>query len=241
MAVPFAWDRCFISFERLRHCRFEGLERGFPSRREPTTALQPIRRLLVLRTADLWGESVVKTFRLFAATAIALVAVPVHAADTGSFSPQRLSQHVQTLGSDAFEGRARRPRARPRRSPISASNSKAGLQPGGDLKDGKRSWTQAVPLLRSEFAAAPQVSLNLAGKPTALTQGEQIAVRAPTNGDKAMTIDGAPLVFVGYGVKAPERGWDDFKGLDCQGQDPGHAGQRPRFRRAAKAISAARR
>ena len=55
-------------------------------------------------------------------------------------------------------------------------------------------------------------------RPTPLTQGEQIAVRSPTNGDKAMTIDGAPLVFVGYGVKAPERGWDDFKGQDMRGK-----------------------
>ncbi|WP_223276413.1 hypothetical protein [Sphingomonas daechungensis] len=47
-----------------------------------------------------------KTVSLFAATALAIVAVPVSAADTGSFSPQRLSQHVQTLGSDAFQGRA---------------------------------------------------------------------------------------------------------------------------------------
>ena len=43
-----------------------------------------------------------KIVHLFAATAIALVAGPVAAADTGGFSPQRLSQHVQTLGSDAF-------------------------------------------------------------------------------------------------------------------------------------------
>ena len=117
--------------------------------------------------------------------------------------------------------RAARPRppARPRPSPISSDQfAKAGLQPGGDLVNGKRSWTQAVPLLRSEFAAAPHVSVDIAGKPTPLTQGEQIAVRAPTNGDKAMTIDKAPLVFVGYGVKAPERGWDDFKGLDAKGK-----------------------
>ena len=33
-----------------------------------------------------------------------------------------------------------------------------------------------------------------------------------------MSIDGAPLVFVGYGVKAPERGWDDFKGQDVAGK-----------------------
>ena len=77
---------------------------------------------------------------------------------------------------------------------------------------------KAVPLLRSEFTAPPQVSVAIAGKATPLTQGEQIAVRAPTNGDKAMNIAGAPLVFVGYGVKAPERGWDDFKGLDAKGK-----------------------
>jgi Zn-dependent M28 family amino/carboxypeptidase len=96
--------------------------------------------------------------------------------------------------------------------------ARAGLQPGGDLVNGKRTWTQAVPLLRSEFTAPPQVTLNLAGQSTPLTQGEQIAVRAPTNGDKMMMIDGAPLVFVGYGVKAPERGWNDFKGQDMRGK-----------------------
>ena len=61
-------------------------------------------------------------------------------------------------------------------------------------------------------------SININGKASPMTQGEQIAVRAPTNGDKAMAIEGAELVFVGYGVKAPERGWDDFKGLDAKGK-----------------------
>ncbi|HEX6742403.1 MAG TPA: M28 family peptidase, partial [Sphingomicrobium sp.] len=51
-----------------------------------------------------------------------------------------------------------------------------------------------------------------------LAQGEQIAVRAPTNGEKAINLDGAELVFVGYGVKAPERNWDDFKGMDLRGK-----------------------
>ena len=107
-----------------------------------------------------------KTFRLFAATAIALVAVPVLAQSTASFSPQRLSQHVQTLGSDAFQGRAPATEGETLTVDyLSKQFQEAGLQPGGDLKDGKRSWTQAVPLLRSEFAAAPHVSLNLAGKP----------------------------------------------------------------------------
>jgi Zn-dependent M28 family amino/carboxypeptidase len=149
----------------------------------------------------------------------ALVAAAPLAAQTATFDPQRLSQHVQTLGSDAFEGRAPATAGETKTvAYLSDQFAKAGLQPGGDLKDGKRLWTQAVPLLRSEFTASPNISLNLAGKTTPLAQGEQIAVRAPTNGDKAMAINGAPLVFAGYGVKAPERGWDDFKGLDARGK-----------------------
>ncbi|MFL6722519.1 MAG: M28 family metallopeptidase [Sphingomicrobium sp.] len=140
-------------------------------------------------------------------------------AQTAQFDPQRLSQHVQVLGSDAFEGRAPATEGETKTvAYLSDQFAKAGLQPGGDVVNGQRSWTQAVPLLRSEFTAAPQVSMNIAGKAVPLTQGEQIAVRAPTNGDKAMAIDGTPLVFVGYGVKAPERGWDDYKGQDMRGK-----------------------
>ena len=160
-----------------------------------------------------------RKFRWLAAAGVALAAIAVSAQPTATFDPARLSQHVQTLGSDAFEGRAPATAGETKTvAYLSDQFAKAGLQPGGDLKDGKRLWTQAVPLLRSEFAAAPRISVEIAGKPTALAQGEQIAVRAPTNGAKAMTIDDAPLVFVGYGVKAPERGWDDFKGLDAKGK-----------------------
>ena len=159
----------------------------------------------------------ISRFAILASTTF-LAAAPLFA-QTAQFDPQRLSLHVQTLGSDAFEGRAP---ATPGETKTVAylidQFAKAGLQPGGDLKDGKRAWTQAVPLLQSEWTAAPQVSVTLAGKATPLTQGEQIAVRSPTNGDKGLMIHGAPLVFVGYGVKAPERGWDDFKGLDAKGK-----------------------
>jgi Zn-dependent M28 family amino/carboxypeptidase len=154
----------------------------------------------------------------FLAGAALAAAVPL-AAQTVQFDPQRLSQHVQTLGSDAFEGRApATPGETKTVAYISDQFAKAGLQPGGDPVNGKRTWTQAVPLLRSEFTAAPHVAMTIAGQATPLAQGEQIAVRAPTNGDKTMMIHGAPLVFVGYGVKAPERGWDDFKGQDMKGK-----------------------
>ena len=159
-------------------------------------------------------------YRLAPLSALALILAGSAAiAQTATFDPARLSQHVQTLGSDAFEGRAPATEGETKTvAYLSDQFAKAGLQPGGDIVNGQRAWTQAVPLLRSEFTAAPHVNVNIAGKATPLTQGEQIAVRAPTNGDKAMMIDGAPLVFVGYGVKAPERGWDDFKGQDMRGK-----------------------
>ena len=159
------------------------------------------------------------TFRLLAASAIALVSVSLSAQPTATFDPARLSQHVQTLGSDAFQGRAPATEGETLTVDyISKQFAAAGVQPGGDLVNGQRSWTQKVPLLRSEFTANPQVSMNIGGTATPLSQGEQIAVRAPTNGDRALNIDDAPLVFVGYGVKAPERSWDDFKGLDARGK-----------------------
>ena len=141
------------------------------------------------------------------------------AADVPTFSTQRLSDEVKTLSSDAFEGRGPATPAETRTIDYVVEQMKAaGLQPGGDLKDGKRLWTQAVPLLRSEIIGAPTLSLTLGDKSEPLTQGEQIAIRAPMNGASAIDISHAPLVFVGYGVKAPERNWDDFKGVDLHGK-----------------------
>ena len=160
-----------------------------------------------------------KIVHLFAATAIALVAVPVVAADTGSFSPQRLSQHVQTLGSDAYEGRGVNTRAETKTVDYIVGQFKAaGLQPGGEVVNGQRQWTQRVPLLQSEIAGDPIVTVQGAGGGMRLTQGNEISVRAPQNGQSQIRIGNAPLVFVGYGVSAPERNWDDFKNQDVRGK-----------------------
>ena len=58
-----------------------------------------------------------------------------------------------------------------------------------------------------------------AARPRSWKQGEEIAIRAPPGPASAkIDIKDAPLVFVGYGVKAPERHWDDFKGVDLHGK-----------------------
>src|SRR5690606_27223757 len=95
----------------------------------------------------------------------------------------------------------------------------AGLQPGGDVQaDGPRAWTQAVPRLRSDTAGTPTLSVSVDGKPPTMAQGAESAVRAAMDGSKTVEINDAPIVFVGYGVTAPERDWDDFKGVDLRGK-----------------------
>jgi Zn-dependent M28 family amino/carboxypeptidase len=160
-----------------------------------------------------------KKVRWVAASVIALAAVPLAAAPQASFSTQRLSQHVQTLGSDAFEGRGPATNGETKTiAYLTVQFARAGLQPGGDIVAGKRSWTQAVPLLRSEFTANPVVSVQTPAGAMNLAQGTEIAVRAPQNGRNQIRIASAPLVFLGYGVSAPERQWDDFKGQDVRGK-----------------------
>ena len=141
------------------------------------------------------------------------------AAEAPRFDPQRLSEEVKVLSSDDFEGRGTATTGEKKTVAYVIEQMKAaGLQPGGDLKDGKRGWTQAVPLARSQITGTPKLTLNVAGKAQPLTQGEQISVRAAMDGSKSVEIKDAPLVFAGYGVSAPERKWDDFKGMDLHGK-----------------------
>ena len=76
-----------------------------------------------------------------------------------------------------------------------------------------------MPLLKSDIVGTPQLTLDLGnGQRLNLAQGDLITVRSPTNGQTAVNLANAPLLFVGYGVSAPERNWDDFKGLDVKGK-----------------------
>jgi hypothetical protein len=151
---------------------------------------------------------------LMTSLAVLAMAVPSLAADTAApgFDPHRLSAEVRTLSSDAFEGRG--PDTPGETSTVDwlvAQMKAAGLQPGGAMVDGKRGWTQPVPLARFEITGTPRFTLTAGGKDQALTQGDEVAVRPAMDGSRRVEIEHAPLVFVGYGVNAPERHWDDFK------------------------------
>lgn len=140
-------------------------------------------------------------------------------AATPSFDGARISRDVKELASDAYEGRGPATAGEEKTiAYLSEQFAEAGLQPGGDLANGKRGWTQAVPLRRADIVGTPTIAVQNAGKPQTLTQGKQIAIRAALDGSSKVEIANAPLVFVGYGVKAPERNWDDFKGVDLKGK-----------------------
>ena len=128
---------------------------------------------------------------------------------SGPVSPQRLSDTVKVLASPAFEGRAPGTAGETRTVDWLIARFKAmGLQPGGP----NGQWTQAVPLVHTRLGAG-----TVAAGGAAWTQGREVylsTVRPVTR----VAVSDAPLVFVGYGVKAPERGWDDFKGVDLHGK-----------------------
>jgi len=157
--------------------------------------------------------------RWLPASVLALSASPLAAASIGGFSPYRLSEIVKTISADSFEGRGVNTPAETKTvNYIIDQFRSAGLQPGGDVVNGARKWTQSVPLLQATLTGDPTVTVHTPGGTIRLSQGNEIAVRAPQNGQKQINIANAPIVFAGYGVSAPERNWDDFKGLDVRGK-----------------------
>ncbi|HEX4479396.1 MAG TPA: M28 family metallopeptidase, partial [Rudaea sp.] len=150
------------------------------------------------------------------------LAASAFAADKPSaptFDTKRMSDEDKTLASDEFEGRGPdTPGETKTIAYVTAQLKEAGVQPAGDLKNGQRAWTQDVPLARSEIEGTPDLSITEKGGTRKLTQGDDISVRAPMDGSKSVSLKDVPLVFCGYGVKAPERKWDDFKGVDLHGK-----------------------
>ena len=150
--------------------------------------------------------------------AIALqLSVAAHAAQDlpgGGISAGNLSRHVQVLASDEFEGRApATPGEEKTVAYLIQEMKKAGVQPAGD----HGGWTQAVPLVRAQVDGPVQATLHIGGKSQVLVNGEDLVLQTLQPVDRVQ-VQSAPLVFVGYGVNAPERGWDDYKGVDLHGK-----------------------
>src|SRR2546425_4833305 len=129
-----------------------------------------------------------------------------------SFTPNGLLKHIQVLASDEFEGRAPGSRGEERTvNYLTEQFRRLGLKPGNP--DG--TYVQKVPLVG--FTAEPRASFTIAGKQMELKfPDDYVAVSRKFVPD--VTVKNSTVVFVGYGVAAPEYGWDDYKGLDVNGK-----------------------
>jgi Zn-dependent M28 family amino/carboxypeptidase len=139
------------------------------------------------------------------------------------------AQHVRTLASDEFEGRAPGGAGEEKSvAYIEAQFKRLGLKPGnGD------SYFQTVPMVETVADENVSLKLDLAGKPRELKFGGDMVVGTRT-GQAEVRLDGSDVVFVGYGVNAPEQDWNDYAGIDVKGKtvlmfvnDPGFHQQDP--------------
>ena len=128
--------------------------------------------------------------------------------------PSRLSEHTRILASDPFGGRAMGTEGEERTVRyLFEQFTAAGLEPGGE----NGGWTQTVPLIRTRVAPQARFSIAQGGRAVTLRFPEDVYMTT-VRPIEAARIAAAPMVFVGYGVSAPERGWDDFRGADLRGK-----------------------
>jgi Zn-dependent M28 family amino/carboxypeptidase len=151
---------------------------------------------------------------LLPALAPLLLAAAAAPSPTPKVDMQRMSEITRVLASDAFQGRAPGTPGEAKTIPYLIEQFKAaGLEPAGE----NGGWTQQVPMIRTQLEAPVSVSVTQAGQTVPLRFPDDIYLGTVRPVDR-VSIANAPMVFVGYGVSAPERGWDDFKGVDLHGK-----------------------
>ena len=130
----------------------------------------------------------------------------------GTITAAAILAPIRTLASDDFEGRAPGTAGEEKTMRYITDRFKAlGVAPGNP--DG--TYVQAVPMIG--FTSTPRASIAIAGKTIALAYPQDY-VAGTRQVAPHVSVEGSDIVFVGYGVIAPELGWDDFKGLDARGK-----------------------
>ncbi len=130
-----------------------------------------------------------------------------------SITAEGLAAHIQRLASDEFEGRA--PASRGEELTVRyliEQFQRFGLRPGNP--DG--TYIQKVPLVGITADPSASLAITAGGKRMMLRYGEDFV--AWTRRVVETSRVEADLIFVGYGVQAPEFQWDDFKGADVKGK-----------------------
>ena len=142
-------------------------------------------------------------------------------------SASDLSRRIERLASDKFEGRAPSTRGGKAASQYIADEmASAGLSPMGE----NGTFFQAVELTAATVLPTSTLSIQNAGTQVLDGNSTENAVFWTKRLQKSVSVENSELVFVGYGVNAPEFGWNDYAGLDVEGKtvvmlvnDPGFA------------------
>jgi Zn-dependent M28 family amino/carboxypeptidase len=151
--------------------------------------------------------------RAFALTLIAPVLVAATAPEAPAISVQTLKDVTQTLSSDAFGGRKPGTADEKRTTDYIISRLKAaGLQPGNH-----GSWLQDVPLVQLTAENITPLTFTGGSAPLAFDYRKDMVI-ASYRVTPHIAVKDSDVVFVGYGINAPERGWNDYAGLDVHGK-----------------------
>jgi peptidase M28-like protein len=125
-----------------------------------------------------------------------------------------IAAHVRFLADDLLEGRAPSSRGSELAMRyIAAQMERIGLQPAGD----DHTWRQSFDLVGLKSDVVTPMTLSARGKSFALKPYADSVV-SPGLQAEAMGVRDAEVIFVGYGITAPEQKWDDFKGVDVRGK-----------------------
>jgi len=182
-----------------------------------------------------------KLFKHLVCTALALaLALPAGAAQASadpseaamqSIRPEAIRAHMNFLADDLLEGRGTNSRGYEISARYMATEFESmGLTPAGDAG----TYLQNVPL-RSARPDEPNTTLSLIrnGKPeTLIFRKDFLAQGDPAR--KETSIE-APVVYVGFGVTAPELNYDDYKGIDAKGKIVAMVFEAPNFESSLKA------
>ncbi|MBD8677811.1 M28 family peptidase [Sphingomonas sp. CFBP 13720] len=124
-----------------------------------------------------------------------------------------MKEATRTLSSDAFEGRAPgTPGEEKTLAYLAQEFARVGLKPGN-----KGSWFQDVPLVEITSRNVSPLTFTGAGGPIALAYGPEMVVATYQVTPRSVVKD-SDVVFVGYGINAPEKGWNDYAGTDVRGK-----------------------
>jgi hypothetical protein len=159
-------------------------------------------------------------------SATAAAAPTLAAPSPRAFDIESYARDLETLSSDAFEGRA--PGSRGERLTVDylvRAYAEAGLKPGYG-----ESYLQPVPMVELTNQERSSIALDQAGESLELVFPDQMIIGSKRPGTDFHGVEDSELVFVGYGVVAPEYDWNDYAGLDVAGKtvvilvnDPGFA------------------